>query len=100
VDVALSIGNAPLSAFLAEQLPTIHISDATVPLMRDYYTEFSRLPKVLADGAWKLGSMSVLRSRACLFSTEWAARSAIRGSGSRSRHSMGSERSSEGSLFA
>jgi len=78
VDVALSIGNAPLSAFLAEQLPTIHVSDATVPLMRDYYAEFSRLPKVLAHSAWQLDSMSVLRSRACLFSTEWAARSAIR----------------------
>jgi glycosyltransferase involved in cell wall biosynthesis len=86
VDVALSIGNAPLSAFLAEQLPTIHVSDATVPLMRDYYTEFSRLPKVLADSAWKLDSMSVLRSRACLFSTEWAARSAIRDYGADPAH--------------
>jgi glycosyltransferase involved in cell wall biosynthesis len=78
VDVALCIGNAPLSAFLAEQLPTIHVSDATVPLMRDYYAEFSRLPKIVARSAWQLDSMSVLRSRASLFSTEWAARSAIR----------------------
>lgn len=78
VDAALCIANAPLSAFLAEQLPTIHVSDATVPLMRDYYAEFSRLPKALVHSAWQLDSTSVVRSRACLFSTEWAARSAIR----------------------
>jgi glycosyltransferase involved in cell wall biosynthesis len=78
VDVAFCIANAPLSAFLAEQLPTIHVSDATVPLMRDYYAEFSSLPKALAFSAWQLDSTSVLRSSACLFSTEWAARSAIR----------------------
>jgi glycosyltransferase involved in cell wall biosynthesis len=77
VDVVLCIGNAPLSAFLADQLPTIHVSDATVPLMRGYYSEFSRLPKALAQSAWQLDSASVLRSRACLFSSEWAARSAI-----------------------
>ena len=46
--------------------------------MRDYYAEFSRLTKILAHSAWQLDRMSVLRSRACLFSTEWAARSAIR----------------------
>ncbi len=78
IDVALCIGNAPLSAFLAKQIPTIHVSDATVPLMRNYYREFSRLPKSLADSAWRLDSTSVLQSRACLFSTEWAAHSAIR----------------------
>jgi glycosyltransferase involved in cell wall biosynthesis len=78
VDVAFCIGNAPLSAFIAEKIPTIHVSDATVPLMRAYYAEFSRLPKALAQSALRLDSASVLRSRACLFSTEWAARSAIR----------------------
>jgi glycosyltransferase involved in cell wall biosynthesis len=78
VDVAVCIGNASLSAFLARQLPTIHVSDATVPLMRDYYSEFSGLPKSLADSAWHLDSASVLHSRACLFSTDWAAQSAIR----------------------
>jgi glycosyltransferase involved in cell wall biosynthesis len=77
VDVAVCIGNAPLSAFLAEELPTVHVSDATVPLMRDYYAEFSHLPKWLARSAWELDCRSVLRSRACLYSTRWAARSAI-----------------------
>lgn len=46
--------------------------------MLDYYTEFSRLPKFLPANAWQLDSASVQRSRACLFSTEWAANSAIR----------------------
>jgi glycosyltransferase involved in cell wall biosynthesis len=77
VDVAVCIGNAALSAFMAHQIPTIHVSDATVPLMRDYYSEFSSLPKVLAKSAWQLDSTSVLDSSACLYSTEWAAQSAI-----------------------
>jgi glycosyltransferase involved in cell wall biosynthesis len=78
VDLAVCIGNAPLSAFLAPKIPTIHVSDATVPLMSNFYDEFSRLPKVIADSAWQLDCASVLGSRASLFSTEWAARSAIR----------------------
>ena len=86
IDVALAIGNAPLSAFLADQLPTIHISDATAPLMREYYAEFIRLPKALAKTAYQLDRLSVLRSRACLFSTEWAAQSAIRDYGANPSH--------------
>lgn len=78
IDVAICIGNAPISAFLAEKLPTIHVSDATVPLMREYYAEFSRLPEMLGRSALRLDTASVLRSRACLYSTEWAARSAVR----------------------
>jgi len=77
VDVVIAIGNSALSAFLAAHLPTVHISDATVPLMRDYYSEFSKLPHVMAETALRLDRLSVLRSRACLFSTEWAARSAV-----------------------
>ena len=46
--------------------------------MIDYYAQFSRLPKLLAENAWRLDSTSVLRSRACLFPTKWAACSAIR----------------------
>ncbi len=78
VGAAVCVGISSLSAFLAEQLPTIHVSDATVPLMMGYYAEFSRLSETLARRARQLDSMSVLRSRACLFSTEWSAASAIR----------------------
>jgi glycosyltransferase involved in cell wall biosynthesis len=78
VDVVACIGNSSLSAFVSRELPTIHVSDATVPLMRDYYAEFSGLPRILAESAWQLDRTSVLQSRACLFSTEWAAQSAIR----------------------
>jgi glycosyltransferase involved in cell wall biosynthesis len=78
IDVALCIGNSPLSAYLAQQFSTIHVSDTTVPLMLDYYSEFSRLPKKIAANAWQLDSASVLQSRASLFATEWAANSAIR----------------------
>jgi glycosyltransferase involved in cell wall biosynthesis len=78
VDLAICIANSRLTAFLADRLPTIHVSDATAPLMLNYYAEFSRLPRVLAQNACRLDCLAVLRSRACLFPTEWAARSAIR----------------------
>jgi len=84
VNAVLSIGNAPLSAFIARSLPTIHVSDATAPLMRGYYQEFSRLPKSLADQAFQLDRASVRYSRACLYSTEWAANSALRDYGAES----------------
>ena len=77
VDVVVSIGASPLCAHIARWFPTIHVSDATVPLMRDYYLEFSALPKFLADSARRLDCASVRLSRACLFSTNWAANSAI-----------------------
>jgi glycosyltransferase involved in cell wall biosynthesis len=77
VDVVISIANSPLTAFLAQQLPTIHVSDATVPLMLNYYEEFSLLSDKVALRALHLDRMSVLHSRASLFSTAWAARSAI-----------------------
>jgi glycosyltransferase involved in cell wall biosynthesis len=77
IDVAFSIACSPISAYLAELVPTIHVSDATVPLMRDYYQEFAILPDRIANSARELDFMSVRRSRACLYPTEWAARSAV-----------------------
>ena len=56
IDVALAIGNAPLSAFLADQLPTIHISDATAPLMREYYAEFHPPAKGIGKDGVPTGS--------------------------------------------
>lgn len=86
INVAVCIGVSPLSAFLATHLPTVHVSDATVPLMLNYYAEFSRLPRMLAQNAWTLDSMSVLRSRACLYATNWAASSAVRDYGAHPSH--------------
>jgi glycosyltransferase involved in cell wall biosynthesis len=77
IDAAVCIANSPVSAYLARNFPVIHVSDATVPLMRDYYQEFSRLPRFLAENALELDRTSVKASRACLYPTEWAARSAI-----------------------
>jgi glycosyltransferase involved in cell wall biosynthesis len=76
-DVVFCIGNAPLSAYIGKSMRTIHVSDATVPLMRNYYAEFYKLQRSLLNNAHELDRLSVLRSRAALFSTEWAARSAV-----------------------
>ncbi|WP_156952308.1 glycosyltransferase family 4 protein [Bradyrhizobium sp. WSM1743] len=77
VDIAISIACSPITAYLAQAIATVHVSDATVPLMRDYYQEFSRLPETIAQCALELDRTSVLRARVCLYSTAWAARSAI-----------------------
>ena len=78
IDVVLAVGCAPLSAYIGAHMPTIHVSDATVPLMLDYYADFSRLLKSFAERAVILDKTSVLRARIALFSTEWSASSAIR----------------------
>jgi len=77
-DIVLSIANSPLGAYLSSKIPTIHVSDTTLPLMQGYYPEFSRLPGALAAQALQLDRASVLQSRACLYPSEWAASSAIR----------------------
>jgi glycosyltransferase involved in cell wall biosynthesis len=76
-DTVICIGNAPLSAFIAGHMRTIHVSDATVPLMRSYYREFSDLTPGLASSANELDKRSVRLSKACLFANDWAAQSAI-----------------------
>jgi glycosyltransferase involved in cell wall biosynthesis len=77
VDAVVCIGISPLSAYLAEMLPVIHVSDATSALMRTYYQEFVGLHPSLADGAQRLDMASVRRAKACLLASPWAAQSAI-----------------------
>lgn len=78
IHVAIAVACSPISAYLAKQIPTIHISDATVPLMRDYYSEFSVLPEFIAKRAYEMDRASVLNSRVCLYPTQWAANSALK----------------------
>jgi glycosyltransferase involved in cell wall biosynthesis len=78
VEVAVCIGTAPLSAYLSEHIPCIHVSDATYPLMSRYYREFSNLAPFLKRNAEELDGAAVRGSRACLYPTAWAAQSAIK----------------------
>jgi glycosyltransferase involved in cell wall biosynthesis len=78
VDVAFCIAASPISAYLSTHVPCIHVSDATAVLMSRYYREFSDLTHSLAGNAEELDGASVRGSRACLYSTEWAAQSAIK----------------------
>lgn len=76
-DVAVCIAHSPLTAHLAQQFPVIHVSDATVPLMRNYYPEFVKLNRFLSHEAERLDRLAATEAIACLYSTEWAAKSAI-----------------------
>ena len=78
VDAAIGIANSPLSAYLARRLPVIHLSDATVPIMRDYYIRNSHAcQSSWREAAFELDRDTVKYSRACLYPTEWAASSAL-----------------------
>ncbi len=78
IDIAVCIACSPISAYLARRFPIIHVSDATAPLMRDYYKEFSSLPQTLANNAVEFDARSARSAQACLYPTRWAADSAIR----------------------
>jgi glycosyltransferase involved in cell wall biosynthesis len=78
VSMVAAIGASPWTAFLAEYFPAIHVSDATAVQMRGYYPEFARLWPGMANSAMDLDRWAVQRSRACLFSSAWAAESAMR----------------------
>lgn len=57
--------------------PFVHLSDATAVLLRDYYGMDSRRGKAELD-QWEEGDRdSVRRAAACIYSSHWAARSAI-----------------------
>ncbi|SNB47966.1 glycosyltransferase family 4 protein [Geobacter sp. DSM 9736] len=64
-------------AFLDTRIPIVYASDATFALLRNYYPEFSGLLGVSARQGNAIEQAALHRSRMALFSSEWAARSAV-----------------------
>jgi glycosyltransferase involved in cell wall biosynthesis len=77
-DLIICIANTPLGAFISSRYPTMHVSDATFALMQNYYPHFAKLSPWIKRAANSLERQIIRNSRACLYSSQWAANSAVR----------------------
>jgi len=75
-DIILSIWAYPI-AFLECKQPIVFIADATFPLMHDYYNEYTNLSTTTINNISKLEKSDMDRSAAVIYSSNWAAQSAI-----------------------
>jgi glycosyltransferase involved in cell wall biosynthesis len=77
-DLVVCIANTPVGAELSSYYPLIHVSDTTFALMENYYANFARLRPWVQRSGNALERQIITRSRACLYSSQWAADSAVR----------------------
>ena len=73
----ISVVNSTLTGLLAEQVPTINISDATFRVMRDFYPSFGKLGRSNARWADEAEAASIRNAVHSSYSSAWAARSAV-----------------------
>ncbi len=64
-------------AFLETNVPIVYLSDATFRLIRDYYAMYSNLPESKARALDELESRAISNARLLVYSSSWAAESAI-----------------------
>ncbi len=64
-------------AFLETSTPIVYLSDATFRLMRGYYALYSNLPENEARALEELESRAISKSHRLVYSSSWAADSAI-----------------------
>src|SRR6266571_4408125 len=76
-DAIIAIGNPQDVAFLETDIPIALVLDATFALQHDYYPHFSNLWKWSAQQANKVEEIAYQNATALLFSSYWAARSAV-----------------------
>jgi glycosyltransferase involved in cell wall biosynthesis len=76
-DVVMVIMNSPLCAVLCDYYATIHVSDATFELLKNYYSSFSAMSAINKSLGNAIEKKAITKSKACLYSSEWAANSAI-----------------------
>jgi glycosyltransferase involved in cell wall biosynthesis len=76
-DLVISIANTPIGSVVSSHFPTIHISDTTFAVMRDYYSSFAHMYYWLKNAGDALERQVILQSKACLYPSRWAANSAV-----------------------
>jgi len=64
-------------AFLETDIPIVLLEDATFALLHNYYPQYSNLLKRSAYETNTLEGMTIKKARLILYTSEWAARSAI-----------------------
>ena len=67
----------PRSPFFETDLPIVYASDVTYALLNNYYPEFTNLFARSVRNGNLIEEHAIRRSEAVLFSSDWAARSAI-----------------------
>src|SRR6266566_6755100 len=76
-DAIIAIGNPQDVAFLETDIPIALVLDATFAQQHDYYPQFSNLWKWSAQQANKVEEMAYQNATSLLYSSYWAARSAL-----------------------
>jgi glycosyltransferase involved in cell wall biosynthesis len=77
-DLIYSPAGSACIAYLETDVPIVYYSDATWRLVRDYYPNFSNVIGRTARAAEEMESRAIERSAVALFSSQWAADSAVR----------------------
>lgn len=77
-DVIFAPAAATGLAFLKNRVPTVYASDVTFSLLHNYYPEFTNLMKKSIREGNIIEKAAINKSRIALFSSEWAAQSAVR----------------------
>lgn len=77
IDVIFAPAASTLIAFLDISIPIIYMSDATFKLMNNYYKSSSNLVKTSIKSGDIIESNSIKKSAVSVFSSQWAANSAI-----------------------
>jgi glycosyltransferase involved in cell wall biosynthesis len=76
-DLVISIANTSIGSVVSSHFPTIHISDTTFALMKNYYSSFADMYSLVKSAGDALEKTVILQSKACLYPSRWAAESAI-----------------------
>lgn len=76
-DVIVAPSGAPEIAFLKTDIPIVLIEDATFVVLHNYYPQYSNLLKISIRQAHAIAQRAINNARIVLYSSEWAARSAI-----------------------
>lgn len=75
--VVVASGEPETFAFLQTSLPIVYVADATFALKRNYYPWYTGLSKTFDQQAERIEAMAIAKSAHIVYSSSWAAASAI-----------------------
>jgi glycosyltransferase involved in cell wall biosynthesis len=76
-DLIVTVAGAAEIAFLQTDIPIVLIEDATFVLLHNYYPQYSNLLDISVRETNATEALAIQKACLCLYSSEWAARSAI-----------------------
>ncbi|MHB8596655.1 MAG: glycosyltransferase family 4 protein [Ktedonobacteraceae bacterium] len=77
LDVIVAAASLTEVAFLETNIPIVLVEDATFASLRDYYPQYTNLPKRVVREMNALAEMAIRKSALLIYSSTWAAQSAI-----------------------